>query len=551
MKYLKLYENFLFELKKNESGKISILTDINQLPKIGVPTNKSEYDRDGIAAIDWENIVCVRSSNELPTISGKNLVCHTGRALKTVGFNKSFEDYLKKEFRKKDEPDGEYLRRDPNYKDFETFKKYMLEVHGNRWTKHFTLNHFVSSHSSGSWTGNKYVYLTPGKEMIKVNGKPASLYAIDTYWNRSIVLTDNTVILYHNSAKSEVEDFVSSIEETRNVIYFLEVGTKKDEYYGEELDIEPVIGALGYTVFGGGTHYSVEDNLDMEIRDLKDKEGIKSSGIHWGQKYDGFEHSQSIGFKDIFEYLPGISHDDYYNFSDKVIKREEKEYEIHRGFIKEALLGFKRDTFAEDTNRILETTTKIARAICTPKYAYYEHDHGNGLGYDDPFEKKIDLLNWNIKNLEPQLKSKEEEEMKIQYVGVMSQEGQEQRKKDGVDIHCRYVYFNKYLLNDLKIMLRSTQFYKGLEENKSELLRLCDSVKNDLTDDEVENIIKLDNFGKFISGLKGDEIDELLDGPIVARKKLILLIVNYFNNLNSGAKKYGFKDLFDMFSVKS
>ncbi len=141
MKYLHLYENFLIELKKYQSGKISILTDISQLPKVGVPVNESEFERDGIVAIDWNNIICVRSSNELPTISGKNLVCHTGRALKTVGFNKSFEDYLKKKYAEKDEPDNEYLRSDPNYKDFETFKKHMIEeAHGARWTKHFTIN---------------------------------------------------------------------------------------------------------------------------------------------------------------------------------------------------------------------------------------------------------------------------------------------------------------------------------------------------------------------------------------------------------------------------
>jgi hypothetical protein len=119
MKYIKLFENFLFELKKYQSGKISIITDISQLPKVGVPANKREFKRDGIVAIDWDKIVCVRSSNELPSISGKNLVCHTGRALKTVGFNKSFEDYLKKKYNEKDEPDNQYLRDDPNYKDLE------------------------------------------------------------------------------------------------------------------------------------------------------------------------------------------------------------------------------------------------------------------------------------------------------------------------------------------------------------------------------------------------------------------------------------------------
>lgn len=544
MKYIKLFENFLFELKKYQSGKISIITDISQLPKVGVPANKSEFKRDGIVAIDWDKIVCVRSSNELPSISGKNLVCHTGRALKTVGFNKSFEDYLKKKYNEKDDPDNQYLRDDPNYKDFETFKKHMLETHGVRWTKHFTLNHIVSSHSGGSWSGNKYVYLTPGKEMIKVNGTPANLYAIDTYWNKSIVLTDNTVILYHKSAKSEVEEFISSIKETRNIIYFLEVGTEKDTF-GENLDIDSAIEAMGYSVFGGGTHYSVQDHLDDEIRDLKDKEGLKMGSIHWGGKYEQFEKYGYISNENIFEYVPGIYYEDYYNFGDNIIKREEKEYQSHRGFMKEALESFKKDSLTSDLEQILINTTKIARAICTPKYAYYKRDQGNGLSYNDPFDKRIDLLNWDIKKLESQLKPKEEEALRISQPGML-------KKELVFNEGCEYVYFNKYLLNDLKIIFSSTKFYKGLEENKNELLKLSELLEkhrsNSLTDDEgkeVEKLMKLPKFEKFYDYL--ESIKSVESGNNLPDESHIV-VIDFFVNLNKGAKKYGFKDFFDMFS---
>ena len=544
MKYIKLFENFLFELKKYQSGKISIITDISQLPKVGVPANKSEFKRDGIVAIDWDKIVCVRSSNELPSISGKNLVCHTGRALKTVGFNKSFEDYLKKKYNEKDDPDNQYLRDDPNYKDFETFKKHMLETHGARWTKHFTLNHIVSSHSAGSWSGNKYVYLTPGKEMIKVNGTPANLYAIDTYWNKSIVLTDNTVILYHKSAKSEVEEFISSIKETRNIIYFLEVGTEKDTF-GENLDIDSAIEAMGYSVFGGGTHYSVQDHLDDEIRDLKDKEGLKMGSIHWGGKYEQFEKYGYISNENIFEYVPGIYYEDYYNFGDNIIKREEKEYQSHRGFMKEALESFKKDSLTSDLEKILINTTKIARAICTPKYAYYKRDQGNGLSYNDPFDKRIDLLNWDIKKLESQLKPKEEEALRISQPGML-------KKELVFNEGCEYVYFNKYLLNDLKIIFSSTTFYKGLEENKNELLKLSELLEkhrsNSLTDDEgkeVEKLMKLPKFEKFYDYL--ESIKSVESGNNLPDESHIV-VIDFFVNLNKGAKKYGFKDFFDMFS---
>lgn len=539
MKYLHLYENFLIELKKYQSGKISILTDISQLPKVGVPVNESEFERDGIVAIDWNNIICVRSSNELPTISGKNLVCHTGRALKTVGFNKSFEDYLKKKYAEKDEPDNEYLRRDPNYKDFETFKKHMIEEeHGARWTKHFTINHVVSSHSGGSWAGNKFIYLTPGKEMIKVNGTPVNLYAIDTYWDKSIVLTDNTVILFDPSAKAEVEEFVNSVKETRNLIYFLEWGDKKTDIYGKKIDADAAIEAMGYSIFGGGTHYSVQDYLDDEIRDLQDKENIKMSGLHWGQKYETFEKYGYIDYDSIFQWVPGISSEDYYNFNDRVIKREESEYQKHRGFMKEALAVNNKTGF-DKPDTILWYCTKLARAICTPKYAYYKYDEGNGMSFRDEISKQTDLLNWDIKKLEPQLKKQEDENKKISLAGIRSTEGQEQWKKDYSQNDCVYVYFNKYYLNDLKISFSKTPFYQELLENKKEIIRLSELVERseNLTDEENQEVEKIFNntkFGEFEKKFHTSDLN----------------IIDFFKNLNEGSKKFGFKDFFDMFSVR-
>lgn len=539
MKYLHLYENFLIELKKYQSGKISILTDISQLPKVGVPVNESEFERDGIVAIDWNNIICVRSSNELPTISGKNLVCHTGRALKTVGFNKSFEDYLKKKYAEKDEPDNEYLRRDPNYKDFETFKKHMIEeAHGARWTKHFTINHVVSSHSGGSWAGNKFIYLTPGKEMIKVNGTPVNLYAIDTYWDKSIVLTDNTVILFDPSAKAEVEEFVNSVKETRNLIYFLEWGDKKTDIYGKKIDADAAIEAMGYSIFGGGTHYSVQDYLDDEIRDLQDKENIKMSGLHWGQKYETFEKYGYIDYDSIFQWVPGISSEDYYNFNDRVIKREESEYQKHRGFMKEALAVNNKTGF-DKPDTILWYCTKLARAICTPKYAYYKYDEGNGMSFRDEISKQTDLLNWDIKKLEPQLKKQEDENKKISFAGGRSTEGREQWKKDYSQNDCVYVYFNKYYLNDLKISFSKTPFYQELLENKKEIIRLSELVERseNLTDEENQEVEKIFNdtkFGEFEKKFHTSDLN----------------IIDFFKNLNEGSKKFGFKDFFDMFSVR-
>ena len=550
MKHLKLYENFLFELKKNELGRISILKDISQLPKIGTPADKTKFTRDGLVSLDWDKIVFVRSSNELPTVSGKNLICHTGRALKTVGLNKSFEDYLKKKYQDDlNNPETQFLKDDPDYKDFESFKKSMLDAHHARWTKHYTLNHVVTGHMSGNWTGQKYIYLTPGDEMIKVNGKPASLYSIDTYWDKSIVLTDNTVILFNPNVKKEVEEFVNNIKDIRNFIYFLEINPKLGES-GDLIDANKAIEQMGYSVFEGGSHYSVEDNLDYEISDLKDKEKIKMSGLHWGRKYSDFEKGGSGSIEDeIFINSPDISYEDYYNFNDKIVKREEKDYLSHRGFMKELLEKFKNEKILESFETIMINITNIARCICTPKYGFYRFDKGHGFFYSDSFESKINLKGWDIKNLIPRLKEEEEKSKNSAELNKSSYPDAESEQKYKDSIHGseqKYVYFNKYFLNDLKKMVTEIPFYKSIYENRQNLFRLSELVeKSEFTDKESEEIEKLmdssgiKNLYKEIEG--NDDRYSIYEFPTFLKN---------FKNWNDGAKKYGFKDFFDMFAIK-
>lgn len=549
MKHLRLFENFLFELKKNELGRISILKDISELPRTGEPVDKTEFMRDGLVSLDWDKIVFVRSSNELPTVSGKNLICHTGRALKTVGINKSFEDYLKKKYQDDlNNPKTQFYKDDPNYKDFESFKKNMFDLHHARWTKHYTINHVVTGHMSGNWTGQKYIYLTPGDEMIKVNGKPASLYSVDTYWDKSMVLTDNTVILFNPNAKEEVEEFVNNIKGIRNFIYFLEINPKLGEE-GDLIDANKAIEQMGYSVFRGGSHYSNEDNLDAEIRDLKDKEKIKMGGIHWSQKYYNFEKGDwASADLAIFIQSPSISYEDYYNFNDKIVKREEEDYSSHRGFMKEYLENFKNEKILKSFETIMINITKIARCICTPKYGFYEFDEGHGINEWDSLESKIDLRGWDIKNLIPRLKQEEEKSKNIAELRKSSYPDPKSEQEYKNTIHGNgqvYVYFNKYFLNDLKKIVTEIPLYKSIYQNRQNLFRLSELVeKSEHTDKELEEIKKLmdssgiENLYEKIEG--NDPRYSIYDFPTFLKN---------FKNWNDGAKKYGFKDFFDMFTI--
>jgi len=68
-----------------------------------------------------------------------------------------------------------------------------------RDTIHFSLNHHVASHMYGSWSDTPYAVISPLKEMIGVNGKPAVLNTIDTFWEvgpgKRLKLPENTIII--------------------------------------------------------------------------------------------------------------------------------------------------------------------------------------------------------------------------------------------------------------------------------------------------------------------------------------------------------------------
>lgn len=73
-----------------------------------------------------------------------------------------------------------------------------------RETIHFTLNHRVNSHGWGSWENRPYQLIVPGDAMVEKNGDPTNLYAIDTFYAKSITLPEGTVIIYEKGKKPEI-----------------------------------------------------------------------------------------------------------------------------------------------------------------------------------------------------------------------------------------------------------------------------------------------------------------------------------------------------------
>jgi hypothetical protein len=535
-KYIKLFEEFVFEYLSKAS---KIINNISELPKVGEPVDKLDFKEDGIVAIDWKNLVFIRSSDELPTLRGKDMLLHTGKALKSVGFNDSFEKYLKKKYNNDiNDPENTWIKEEPHYKDFETFRKWMIDAHSTRWTKHFTLNHVVSSHSGGNWTGNKYIYLMPGESMIKTNGKPASLFAIDTYYDKSLVVSDGTVVLYLPEAEEEVREFVSKTAENRNQIYFLKI--KGDIVDYELQDANNAIEAMGYTTFSGGSHYSTDDNLDSEMRDLQDREDIRKSGLHWGSKWYNLEKGQT-NWEDFMS-LGKIKRSQYKNLD---IKKEEQEYQAHRGFSKDYLKACVKylsndhteDPFDKEVVRnYLRYMTMVCKIIATPKFSMKQFDETAGFIWNNSDEHALSMDSWDPNKLESELDRDFEshpEYTRPERYSYGTPEQKEVMAKRSNEYIGEYYYFNKYLLFDIKQAFKTSWIGKFLQDNRKELEILQDIIIKKKESPEWEEAA-------------GKIADRLVDSPVFPD---LLNIGSYLIAMNRGAKKYGYKDVYDMLEL--
>jgi hypothetical protein len=315
MGLLKEYEEQQPDIKSSIQNGFIFIDSISQVPKVGVPMNKEEFKADDISSISWDNIVIVRATDELPTVNKGYMVMHTNRALKTLGFG---GEYMKK-LRKKWEEEG--------WKDIQSWEKFFnsyKNVADNRWTKHFTLNHMVDDNMGGSWKDLSFVYLMPGKETVSLNGKPTSLYSIDTWYTKSVVVPKNTVVLYSPKVKDKIEQmsiqFNSELSgsKLKYPVYFLQINSKED--------VNKVIESMGYSTIVGGAHYSVEDNIDSEIRDFGKSEDQPIMGIHANTLWSSLEQG-NVSTTDLFNNLDYLKEkiknpeklNDWYNTQRRII----------------------------------------------------------------------------------------------------------------------------------------------------------------------------------------------------------------------------------------
>lgn len=147
----------------------------------------------------------------------------------------------------------------------------------DRMTTHWTLNHKVLSHSYGSWEGNPYLIVCPGKDMVDLNGLPVNLYGIDTFWEKGIVLPENAVII---SSGEVPEDIDKSVK-------ILKIASSDEE----QIALEILLEKMGYTKLRGGNHYLEWDkNVDSLIRTFAEENNIES-GRHthnWTESLESF-----------------------------------------------------------------------------------------------------------------------------------------------------------------------------------------------------------------------------------------------------------------------
>lgn len=308
MGLLKEYSEEQIDIKNTNANNFIYISSISQVPKVGITIN------DESSKLSWDNLVVVRASDELPSINQNYLVLHTSRALKTLGFSDDFLNNLKERWK------NEYSQNE-TWEDFE--KRYLKAVE-NRWTKHFTLNHVVADNMGGAWTDVGMIYLMPAQPMVNINGKPTSLYAIDTWYSKSVVLPPNTVVLYTDKSQGKLEKF--------GINFNVDVKNKKLKYpvYLLKIDslaqADEVIRAMGYTVIVGGTHYSNEPKFDEKLRTFSKTAKSPTMGIHFNTLFSELEKGGG-DFYTVLDHMKWLveNHDEetinhWYNSNRRIIK---------------------------------------------------------------------------------------------------------------------------------------------------------------------------------------------------------------------------------------
>ncbi len=86
-----------------------------------------------------------------------------------------------------------------------------------RSTLHWSLNHPVESHMQGNFSGREFTIIAPMEKVAELNGAPAVLYGVDTYYTTSpsegmLIPAEATILDMHNDQDSPI------IEQTGNTI---------------------------------------------------------------------------------------------------------------------------------------------------------------------------------------------------------------------------------------------------------------------------------------------------------------------------------------------
>lgn len=329
------YKELQPDIESSKENNFIFINSISEVPKVGKPMDQENFKRDGISSLSWDNIVVVRATNEVPIINKRLMILPTCRSLKTIGWGDEFIKTTRKKW-----------ENDNNGESWNEYFKNQTDIYGNRWTKHFTLNHLVEDNTGGSWINKSFVMLLPGKEMVSLNGKPSSLYVIDTWYSKNVVIPKNTVVLYSPEVRNKVEQMSFEFnrdlngEKLKYPVYFLEINSKDE--------VNDVIQAMGYSVVKGGAYHSTED-VEEEFRDFVSSENQVSMGPH---SYTFWSDLEQNGKKvSIGNLLKNLEHLQNSIKDDNVLN---KWYEDHRRIIKSYLDILFRQEKEEGLIRSLE-----------------------------------------------------------------------------------------------------------------------------------------------------------------------------------------------------
>ncbi|MBN1168642.1 hypothetical protein JXA63_02010 [Candidatus Woesebacteria bacterium] len=178
-----------------------------------------------------------------------------------------------------------------------------------RITQHWTINHFVTQHYSNSWVESGAVLLCPGKNLVESNGKPESLYAVDTFWSHDMEIPEGSMIIWLSEKPQDIEipKGVKSVdirlpkktyEELNKAQKKLEERdfSSTEELYRLESDkfrlkedlqaeiskhVENHLKRMGYPAFWGNNgQYMVQGGVDEAVAKLRKREDIKYTGKH-------------------------------------------------------------------------------------------------------------------------------------------------------------------------------------------------------------------------------------------------------------------------------